>query len=65
MEAVRADGEVVGAGKVRQLEERVRELEGLLGRETMEAEIPKEALAAARAKKPGLPRPSSRRDGSR
>ncbi len=65
MEAVRTDDEVVGAGRLRQLEERVRELERLLGRKTMEAEILKEALAAARAKKPSLPWPSSERGGSR
>ena len=36
------------------LEERVRELERLLGRKTMEVEILKEALDLARAKKPTL-----------
>jgi transposase len=43
-EAVRADDEVVAASEVRRLEERVRELERLLGRKTMEVEILKEAL---------------------
>jgi len=38
-EAVRADDEVVAASEVRRLEERVRELERLLGRKTMEVEI--------------------------
>jgi transposase len=52
-EAVRADDEVVAASEVR-LEERVRELERLLGRKTMEVEILKEALELARAKKPSL-----------
>jgi len=37
-EAVRADDEVVAASEVRRLEERVRELERLLGRKTMEVE---------------------------
>ena len=53
-EAVRADDEVVAASEVRRLEERVRELERLLGRKTMEVEILKEALDLARAKKPTL-----------
>ena len=51
-EAVRADDEVVAASQVRCLEERVRELERLLGRKMMEIEILKEALDLARAKKP-------------
>src|SRR6516164_2852496 len=53
-EAVRADDEVVAASEVRRREERVRELERLLGRKTMEVEILKEALDLARAKKPTL-----------
>ena len=51
-EAVRADDDVVAASAVRRLEERVRELERLLGRKTMEVEILKDALDLARAKKP-------------
>src|ERR1044072_3441995 len=57
-EAVRADDEVVAASEVRRLEERVRELERLLGRKTMEVEILKEALELAREKKPILLSPS-------
>jgi transposase len=53
-EAVRADDQVVAASELRRLEERVRELEWLLGRKTMEVEILKEALDLARAKKPIL-----------
>lgn len=53
-EAVRADDEVVAASEVRRLEERVRELERLLGRKTMEVEILKDAIDLARAKKPTL-----------
>src|SRR4030081_111523 len=53
-EAVRADEEVVPASEARKLEERVRELERLLGRKTMEVEILKEALDLARLKKPTL-----------
>ena len=60
-EAVRADEDVAAASEVRRLEERVRALERLLGRKTMEVEILKEALDLARAKKPTLlsrsPRP--------
>jgi transposase len=41
-EAVRADEDVVAASEVRRLEERVRELERLLGRKTTEVEILKE-----------------------
>ncbi len=37
--AVAADEDVVGASKVRDLERKVRELERLLGRKTMEAEV--------------------------
>jgi transposase len=51
-EAVRGDDEVVAASEVRRLEDRVRELERLLGRKTKEVEILKEALDLARAKKP-------------
>jgi hypothetical protein len=39
-----ADDAVVAASEDRRLEERVRELERLLGRKTMEVEILKEAL---------------------
>lgn len=53
-EAVRADDEVIAVSEVRRLQERVRELERLLGRKTMEVEILKEALDLARAKKPIL-----------
>ena len=52
--AVGSDESVVGNSEVRRLEERVRELERLLGRKTMEVEILKEALAKAQVKKPSL-----------
>jgi transposase len=55
---VRADEDVVGSSRLRELEKRVRELERLLGRKTMEAEILREALDIARAKKPMLQLPS-------
>lgn len=53
-EAVSADEDVVPASDARRLQERVRELERLLGRKTMEVEILKEALDLARVKKPTL-----------
>ena len=67
LEAVRADEDVVALSRVRELENKVRELERLLGRKTMEAEILKEALDLARAKKPILPLASwsDRGSGSR
>src|SRR5947208_5955462 len=64
-EAVRADDEVVPAAELRLLEERVRDLERLLGRKTMESEIPKEALELARVKKAILLSSSVPPDGSR
>jgi transposase len=42
-EAVAADEDVVGTSKVPEFERRVRDLERLLGRRTMEVEILKEA----------------------
>lgn len=39
--AVLADEDVVGASQVRELEKRVRDLERMLGKKTMEAEIPR------------------------
>jgi transposase len=53
--AVQADEDVVGTSRVRDLEKRVRDLERLLGRKTMENEILKEALDVARPKKPTSP----------
>lgn len=63
--AVGSDEPVVAGSEVRRLEERVRELERLLGRKTMEAEILREALGKAEAKKPTLRSLSSPRGGSR
>jgi transposase len=53
-QAVQADEDVVGTSRIRELERRVRELERLLGRKTLEVEILKEALDVARVKKPTL-----------
>ena len=63
--AVKADEDVVAASRVRDLEQRVRELERLLGRKTLEVEVLKEALAVAREKKPAWQLPSPQRDASR
>ena len=63
--AVGSDEPVVGTSEVRRLEDRVRELERLLGRKTMENEILREALAKAQAKKQTLRPLSLPRDGSR
>ena len=49
--AVQADEEVVSASENRALKKRVRELERLLGKKTMEVEILKEAIEIAREKK--------------
>jgi len=57
-QAVHADEDVVDTSRVRELEKRVRDLERLLGRKTMEVEILKEALDLARAKKPAWQLPS-------
>jgi transposase len=45
---VRVDEDLVAASELRRLEERVRELERLLGRKTMEVEILKEVLDVAK-----------------
>ena len=48
--AVEADENVVPASEVKQLKVKVRELERLLGKKTMEAKILREAIAIAREK---------------
>ena len=64
-EAVRADENVVPVSRVRELETRIRELERLLGRKTMETEILREALEQARPKKHAWRLPSPPPTGSR
>ena len=64
-EAVRADDDVVPAAELRRLEDRIRDLERMLGRKTLEVEILKEALDLARAKKAISRSSSAPRDGSR
>lgn len=61
----RADEDVVPLSRVRELETKIRELERLLGRKTMETEILRQALDAARPKKqawlvPSLPKGNTR-----
>ena len=63
--AVGSDEPVVGNSEVRKLEDRVRELERLLGRKTLETEILREALAKAQARKPILRPLSLPKGGSR
>jgi transposase len=63
-EAVRADDAVVSVAEVRALERRIRELERVLGRKTLENEILREAMKLAQEKKlisrlPSLPEEDS------
>ena len=50
-EAVRADDAVVSAAEVRELKKRIRELERVLGKKTLENEILTEAVKLAHEKK--------------
>jgi transposase len=58
-----ADEPVVPESEVKQLRAQVRELQRMLGKKTMEAEILKDALELARSKKLLLPSGSSTREG--
>lgn len=65
MSALKADESVVGTSEVKQLKSRIRELERILGRKTLEVEILQEALEVAHEKKwiarmPSLPENDSR-----
>lgn len=51
LSAVKAGEEVVASSEVRQLKARIRELERVLGKKTMENEILKDAVEIAREKK--------------
>ena len=62
--AVAEDDSVTGNRTVREMENRIRELERQLGRKTMEVEILKEALDKSRAKKPTLLAQSLKPGGS-
>ena len=64
-EAIRTDDAVVSAAEVRELKKRIRELERVLGKKTMENEILMEAVKLAHEKKlisrmPLLPEEGSR-----
>lgn len=50
-QAVKADDDLVAAAEVRELKKRIRELERVLGRKTLENEILKEAVSVAHGKK--------------
>ncbi len=60
-----SDEPVVGTSEVKKLEDRIRELERMLGRKTLEAEILREALAKANSKKPIMQPVLLPKDGSR
>jgi transposase len=65
LSAMRADEEVVPVSEVKVLKAKVRELERLLGKKTMEVEILKDAIEIAREKKlisrmPLLPKDDTR-----
>ena len=49
--AVQADDQVVSASESKALKKRIRDLERILGKKTMEVELLKEALDIAREKK--------------
>jgi len=65
MSSLGADESVVAQSEVKVLKARVRELERLLGRKTMEAEILKEGIEIAREKKLLSRSPLPKRDDSR
>jgi transposase len=50
-EAVRVDDEVVASAEIKALEKRIRELERVLGKKTLENEILREAVKVAHEKK--------------
>lgn len=64
LSSLRADEEVVPASDVKELKSQIRELQRLLGKKTMEAEILKDALEIARSKKLLLPGSSSKKGGT-
>ena len=69
LSAIKAGEEVVAASEVRQLKAKIRELERVLGKKTLENEILKDAVKIAREKKlisrvPLLPKEDTRRKRS-
>ena len=65
MSSLGADEPVVPESEVKALKGKIRELERLLGRKTLENEILKDAIEVAREKKLLSRPPLPRRDGSR
>jgi transposase len=65
LSAVRADEEAVPASEVKQLRTRIRELERLLEKKTLEVEILNEALEVTRKKKLLLQMLLPKKEGSR
>jgi transposase len=65
LSAMRADEEVVPISEVKVLKAKVRELERLLGKKTMEVEILKDAIEIAREKKLILRMPLLPKDDTR
>jgi transposase len=63
--AVTGDDDVTSNKMVRQMQDRIRELERQLGRKTLEVEILKEALDKSRSKKLTLLAQSLKQGGSR
>ena len=63
--AIAADEHVVPASEVKQLKAQIRELERLLGKKTMEAEILRDAIRVAHEKKLLLRMPLSKKGDSR
>ncbi len=63
--AVAADENVVPASEVKQLKSQIRELEHMLGKKTMEAEILRDAIRIAREKKLLLRMPLPKKGDSR
>jgi len=64
-EAIRTDDAVVSAAEVRELKKRIRELERVLGKKTMENEILMEAVRLAHEKKLISRMPLLSEEGSR
>lgn len=61
-QAIEADDDVVAAGEVRELKRRIRELERVLGKKTLENEILRDAVELAHQKKLISRLPSLQRD---
>jgi len=62
---LKGNEKVVPESEVKELKEKIKELERVLGRKTMEAEILKDALRIADEKKVSLRAKSSKKGGGR